>query len=139
MSVRLMRAIGLDTLPIDGLTRFGFARDHISANESLASAPPNYPAEVVRGYSVAGQWRLPGQPYFITGVTDSFGKSPCTRPIRPPPAATAVCWTAAGPTAPMPMPILPGLEAPGAPSIPSCPTRCAADHQRPERFLITDT
>ena len=35
MSVRLMRAIGLDTY-IDGLTRFGFARDTISPNESLA-------------------------------------------------------------------------------------------------------
>ena len=35
MSVRLMRAIGLDTY-IDGLTRFGFARDRISASGSLA-------------------------------------------------------------------------------------------------------
>lgn len=52
MSVRLMRAIGLDTY-IDGLTRFGFPRDFISPHESLALGAAEFtPLEVVRGYSV---------------------------------------------------------------------------------------
>ncbi len=73
MSVRLMRAIGLDTY-IDGLTRFGFARDTISANESLALGAAEFtPLEVVRGYSVLANGGFQVTPYFITEVVDSFG------------------------------------------------------------------
>jgi penicillin-binding protein 1A len=74
MSVRLMRAIGLDTY-IDGLTRFGFARDTISRNESLALGAAEFtPLEVVRGYSVMANGGFQVTPYFITDVIDSLGQ-----------------------------------------------------------------
>ncbi len=72
MSVRLMRAIGLDTY-IDGLTRFGFPRDFISPHESLALGAAEFtPLEVVRGYSVLANGGFLVTPYFIDKVTDSL-------------------------------------------------------------------
>lgn len=71
MSVRLMRAIGLDTY-IDGLTRFGFPRNFISPHESLALGAAEFtPLEVVRGYSVLANGGFLVTPYFIDKVTDS--------------------------------------------------------------------
>ncbi|PJG60742.1 penicillin-binding protein 1A [Aeromonas cavernicola] len=71
MSVRLMRAIGLDTY-IDGLTRFGFPKSAISPNESLALGAAEFtPFEVVRGYSVLANGGFLVTPYFIDRVTDS--------------------------------------------------------------------
>ncbi|WP_421262064.1 penicillin-binding protein 1A [Aeromonas jandaei] len=71
MSVRLMRAIGLDTY-IDGLTRFGFPRDFISPHEALALGAAEFtPLEVVRGYSVLANGGFLVTPYFIDKVTDS--------------------------------------------------------------------
>ncbi|WP_421218806.1 penicillin-binding protein 1A [Aeromonas jandaei] len=72
MSVRLMRAIGLDTY-IDGLTRFGFPRDFISPHEALALGAAEFtPLEVVRGYSVLANGGFLVTPYFIDKVTDSL-------------------------------------------------------------------
>ncbi|MGL5327509.1 MAG: penicillin-binding protein 1A [Aeromonas sp.] len=72
MSVRLMRAIGLDTY-IDGLTRFGFPRDFISPHESLALGAAEFtPLEVVRGYSALANGGFLVTPYFIDKVTDSL-------------------------------------------------------------------
>ncbi|MGL5994785.1 MAG: penicillin-binding transpeptidase domain-containing protein, partial [Aeromonas sobria] len=72
MSVRLMRAIGLDTY-IDGLTRFGFPRNFISPHESLALGAAEFtPLEVVRGYSVLANGGFLVTPYFIDKVTDSL-------------------------------------------------------------------
>ncbi|MBL0545795.1 PBP1A family penicillin-binding protein [Aeromonas jandaei] len=71
MSVRLMRAIGLETY-IDGLTRFGFPRDFISPHEALALGAAEFtPLEVVRGYSVLANGGFLVTPYFIDKVTDS--------------------------------------------------------------------
>ena len=71
MSVRLMRAIGLDTY-IDGLTRFGFPRDCLSPHEALALGAAEFtPLEVVRGYSVLANGGFLVTPYFIDKVTDS--------------------------------------------------------------------
>ncbi|MCF3097240.1 PBP1A family penicillin-binding protein [Aeromonas australiensis] len=71
MSVRLMRAIGLETY-IDGLTHFGFPRDFISPHESLALGAAEFtPLEVVRGYSVLANGGFLVTPYFIDKVTDS--------------------------------------------------------------------
>ncbi|MGL4794438.1 MAG: penicillin-binding protein 1A, partial [Aeromonas jandaei] len=71
MSVRLMRAIGLDTY-IDGLTRFGFPRDFISPHEALALGAAEFtPLEVVRGYSVLANGGFLVTPYFIDKVTNS--------------------------------------------------------------------
>ncbi|MFM4702049.1 penicillin-binding protein 1A [Aeromonas bivalvium] len=75
MSVRLMRAIGLDTY-IDGLTRFGFPREHIQRHESLALGAAEFtPLEVVRGFAMLANGGYQVTPYFISEVKDSFDKT----------------------------------------------------------------
>ncbi|MGB6190350.1 MAG: PBP1A family penicillin-binding protein [Aeromonas molluscorum] len=72
MSVRLMRAIGLDTY-MDGLIKFGFPREHIQRNESLALGAAEFtPMEVVRGFSMLANGGYQVTPYFINEVRDSF-------------------------------------------------------------------
>lgn len=73
VSVRLLRAIGAN-YAVSYLQRFGFAKEKIPANLSLALGSASFtPLEVVSAFSVfaSGGYRV--EPYFITRVEDAEG------------------------------------------------------------------
>lgn len=70
VSVRLLRAIGIDTT-VDYLTRFGFNIDELPRNESLSLGSASMtPLEVARGYAVFANGGYLIDPYFIDRVVD---------------------------------------------------------------------
>ncbi|MGY3862357.1 penicillin-binding protein 1A [Aeromonas lacus] len=129
MSVRLMRAIGLDTY-IDGLTRFGFPRDFISPHEALALGAAEFtPLEVVRGYSVLANGGFLVTPYFIDKVTDSQEN---TLYQANPAIACTTCEQQSDPLQ---------QTAPATEGAPASATEAIAPHtiSAQSSFLITDT
>ncbi|WP_043157199.1 penicillin-binding protein 1A [Aeromonas diversa] len=73
MSVRLLRAIGINTF-VDGLSRFGFPRDQLAPYEPLALGAAEFtPLEVVRGYAAFANGGHLVTPYFIQKVEDNSG------------------------------------------------------------------
>ncbi|MGL5292990.1 MAG: penicillin-binding protein 1A [Aeromonas sp.] len=155
MSVRLMRAIGLDTY-IEGLTHFGFPQNFISPHESLALGAAEFtPLEVVRGYSVLANGGYLVTPYFINKVTDSQGTvlfqaepaiacSDCNQPI---PDASQPQPTTEGAPSPLTTPSMatPSTDTPATvtPSTgtPLLTASTIAPHtvSAQSAFLITDT
>lgn len=132
MSVRLMRAIGLDTY-IDGLTRFGFPRDFISPHEALALGAAEFtPLEVVRGYSVLANGGFLVTPYFIDKVTDSQEN---TLYQANPAIACTTCEQQSDPQQQT------AQTAPATEGAPASATAAIAPHtiSAQSSFLITDT
>lgn len=71
VSVRLMRALGIDTT-VEYLTRFGFAIDELPRNESLSLGSASMtPLEVARGYAVFANGGYLVNPYFIERIVDN--------------------------------------------------------------------
>jgi penicillin-binding protein 1A len=71
VSVRLMRAMGIDTT-VEYLTRFGFAIDELPRNESLSLGSASMtPLEVARGYAVFANGGYLVNPYFIERIVDN--------------------------------------------------------------------
>ncbi|WP_198678600.1 penicillin-binding protein 1A [Pseudidiomarina marina] len=71
VSVRLMRAMGIDTT-VEYLTRFGFAMDELPRNESLSLGSASMtPLEVARGYAVFANGGYLVNPYFIERIVDN--------------------------------------------------------------------
>ncbi|MCF5719631.1 PBP1A family penicillin-binding protein [Aeromonas veronii] len=136
MSVRLMRAIGLDTY-IDGLTRFGFPRDFISPHESLALGAAEFtPLEVVRGYSVLANGGFLVTPYFIDKVTDSLEN---TLYQANPAIACTTCEQQATPEqSTLPQPTVDGAAHDGT-QTPLAPIIAPHTISAQSAFLITDT
>lgn len=136
MSVRLMRAIGLDTY-IDGLTRFGFPRDFISPHESLALGAAEFtPLEVVRGYSVLANGGFLVTPYFIDKVTDSLENT--LYQANPAIACTTCEQQAAPEQSTQPEPTVDGAAQDGT-HTPLAPTIAPHTISAQSAFLITDT
>ncbi|WP_240642614.1 penicillin-binding protein 1A [Pseudidiomarina mangrovi] len=72
VSVRLLRAIGIDTA-VNYLTRFGFNINDLPRNESLSLGSGSLtPLEMARGYAVFANGGYLVTPYFIERITDSF-------------------------------------------------------------------
>lgn len=72
VSVRLLRAIGIDTA-VNYLTRFGFDINDLPRNESLSLGSGSLtPLEMARGYAVFANGGYLVTPYFIERITDSF-------------------------------------------------------------------
>lgn len=70
VSVRLLRAIGIDTT-VEYLARFGFNIDELPRNESLSLGSASMtPLEVARGYAVFANGGYLVEPYFIERVVD---------------------------------------------------------------------
>ncbi|HHQ4555295.1 TPA: penicillin-binding protein 1A [Aeromonas veronii] len=136
MSVRLMRAIGLDTY-IDGLTRFGFPRDFISPHESLALGAAEFtPLEVVRGYSVLANGGFLVTPYFIDKVTDSLENT--LYQANPAIACTTCEQQAAPEQSTLPQTTVVGAAQDGT-QTPLAPTIAPHTISAQSAFLITDT
>lgn len=75
ISVRLMREVGLDET-IDELTKFGFKKETIPRNESLALGSGSVtPIEVARAYSVFANKGFLITPYFINYILDADGNN----------------------------------------------------------------
>ncbi|RZQ55655.1 penicillin-sensitive transpeptidase [Pseudidiomarina tainanensis] len=71
VSVRLMRAMGIDTT-VEYLTRFGFVIDELPRNESLSLGSASMtPLEVARGYAVFANGGYLVNPYFIERIVDN--------------------------------------------------------------------
>jgi len=74
VSVRLLRAIGPE-YTVDYLTRFGFDRQRLPQNLSLALGTASLtPLEVVRGFAVFANGGFRIEPYFIQRIEDGDGK-----------------------------------------------------------------
>src|SRR5690606_31527949 len=72
VSVRLLRAIGIDTA-VNYLTNFGFNINDLPRNESLSLGSGSLtPLEMARGYAVFANGSYLVTPYFIERITDSF-------------------------------------------------------------------
>lgn len=73
MSVRTMRYAGLDKA-IDTLVKFGFNRDDIPRNESIALGSNSVtPLQVVTAFSAFANGGYKVEPYFIELIEDSYG------------------------------------------------------------------
>ncbi|MCJ8301145.1 PBP1A family penicillin-binding protein [Shewanella sp.] len=73
MSVRTMRYAGLDKA-IDTLVKFGFTRDDIPRNESIALGSNSVtPLQVVTAFSTFANGGYKVEPYFIELIEDSYG------------------------------------------------------------------
>ncbi|WP_028774582.1 penicillin-binding protein 1A [Shewanella waksmanii] len=73
MAVRAMRYTSLNTA-IDTLVRFGFDRDDIPRNESIALGSSSVtPLQVVTAFSVFANGGYKVEPYFIERIEDSYG------------------------------------------------------------------
>ncbi|WKE67517.1 PBP1A family penicillin-binding protein [Gallaecimonas kandeliae] len=74
MSVRLLRAVGIDKV-INRLTDFGFDRDDLPRNESLALGSASLtPMDVARGFSAIANGGFLVEPYLVDRVEDGYGK-----------------------------------------------------------------
>ena len=72
MSVRTMRYTGLDSA-IDTLVKFGFERDDLPKNESLALGSASVtPLQVVTAFSVFANGGYKVEPYFIDHVENAY-------------------------------------------------------------------
>lgn len=73
VAVRLFRQVGKSNI-INHLQNFGFARDEIPNNETLALGSASYtPLEIATGYAVFANGGFLIEPYFIERIEDSFG------------------------------------------------------------------
>lgn len=73
VAVRLFRQVG-KTNVINHLQSFGFARDEIPSNETLALGSASFtPLEIATGYAVFANGGFLIEPYFIDRIEDSFG------------------------------------------------------------------
>lgn len=73
MSVRTMRYTGLD-MAIDTLVKFGFDREDIPRNESIALGSNSVtPLQVVTAFSAFANGGYKVEPYFIESIDDSYG------------------------------------------------------------------
>ncbi|WP_076412438.1 penicillin-binding protein 1A [Shewanella sp. UCD-KL12] len=73
MSVRTMRYTGLD-MAIDTLVKFGFDRDDIPRNESIALGSNSVtPLQVVTAFSTFANGGYKVEPYFVESIEDSYG------------------------------------------------------------------
>lgn len=73
VSVRLAREMGVTNL-VDYLTRFGFQRADISANETLALGSASFtPLEVARGFSTFANHGFLVEPHLIDEIRDAAG------------------------------------------------------------------
>ena len=73
MSVRTMRYTGLN-MAIDTLVKFGFERDDIPRNESIALGSNSVtPLQVVTAFSTFANGGYKVEPYFIERIEDSYG------------------------------------------------------------------
>ena len=74
VSVRVLQALGLD-YAIDFITRFGFPRDRLPRDMTLALGSATLtPWEVVRGYAVFANGGFLVDPYFIQSIRGGDGK-----------------------------------------------------------------
>jgi penicillin-binding protein 1A len=74
VSIRLLRAIG-PAYAVDYLTRFGFEKDKLPKNLSLALGTASLtPLEVATGFAVFANGGYKISPYFISRVEDGDGK-----------------------------------------------------------------
>ncbi|QYJ97881.1 PBP1A family penicillin-binding protein [Shewanella alkalitolerans] len=72
MSVRAMRYTGLESA-IDTLVKFGFDRDDLPQNESLALGSPSVtPLQVVTAFSVFANGGYRVEPYFIDHIDNAY-------------------------------------------------------------------
>lgn len=75
MAVRVMRHVGLDET-INELVKFGFKRDELPRNESLAlGSAAVTPLEVARAFAVFANTGYLIDPYFINHIVDSDGNN----------------------------------------------------------------
>ncbi|WP_425439711.1 penicillin-binding protein 1A [Pseudocolwellia agarivorans] len=73
VAVRLFRQTGKENV-INHLQSFGFARDEIPKNETLALGSASFtPLEIATGYAVFANGGFLIEPYFIERIEDSFG------------------------------------------------------------------
>ncbi len=73
VSVRLMRAMGIDTA-IEHLSRFGFDRDRLPRSLSLSlGSIAITPLELARGYAIIASGGLQVTPYFVQQIEDLDG------------------------------------------------------------------
>ncbi|WAJ70258.1 penicillin-binding protein 1A [Catenovulum adriaticum] len=73
VSVRLLRAVGLDDL-IDHMSKFGFDRNDLPRNESLALGSASFtPLELVSAYSAFANGGFIVEPYLIERIEDMQG------------------------------------------------------------------
>lgn len=74
VSIRVLQAIGID-YALDYVSRFGFERDQLPRNLSLALGTPGLtPLEVATGWSVFANEGYKVTPYVVDHVTDRDGK-----------------------------------------------------------------
>jgi len=74
MSVRLLQAMGLDTV-VGQLTKFGFTPDELPHNESLALGSASVtPLEVARAFTVFANGGFLVEPYWIDRIENSRGE-----------------------------------------------------------------
>ncbi|MCU4675830.1 PBP1A family penicillin-binding protein [Catenovulum sp. 2E275] len=82
VSVRLLRAVGIDNL-VNHLTQFGFSRDDIPRNESLALGSASFtPMELATAYTAFANGGYIVKPYVIERVEDSAGNMIYQAPIQ---------------------------------------------------------
>jgi len=73
VAVRLFRQVGKSNV-MDHLQSFGFARDELPNNETLALGSASFtPLEIATGYAVFANGGYLITPYFIERIEDSFG------------------------------------------------------------------
>ena len=82
VSVRLLRSVGIDNL-VEHLSGFGFPRDDIPRNESLALGSASFtPLEVATAYTAFGNGGYIVKPNLIDRIEDSNGKIIYQAPIQ---------------------------------------------------------
>lgn len=91
VSIRLLQAIGVD-FALDYATRFGFDRDALPHNLSLALGSGEVtPLKLITGYAVLANGGYRVEPYFVRAVTDGAGEPVFT---ARPATVCKVCETA---------------------------------------------
>ncbi|MCH1926160.1 PBP1A family penicillin-binding protein [Shewanella sp. C32] len=75
MAVRALRYVGVDNA-IDKLVEFGFDREDLSRNESLALGSPSVtPLQVVAAFTTFANGGYLIEPYYIDHIEDGYGKT----------------------------------------------------------------
>lgn len=75
MAVRALRYVGVDNA-IDKLVQFGFNREDLNRNESLALGSPSVsPIQVVTAFTTFANGGFLVDPYFIDHIDDGYGKT----------------------------------------------------------------
>jgi penicillin-binding protein 1A len=95
VSIRILRALGVD-YALDYATRFGFDRDELPHNLTLALGTAQLtPLELTTGFAVFANGGFSVEPYLVERIDDSSGKtlfaaepriacSECDQPVEPP-------------------------------------------------------